>query len=158
MSRIPDGKGLVVIIDDEVIILRGLKVVVEGWGYEVIMAASEVEAMSQLDERPHGPDLIIADYRLRLGRTGVQAIRTSGPATATGQSPAFSSRATRTRIDCRRPRRAAIACSTSPSHHLSCGTCWRAIVQSDRPPDVKSKREPMKSYGINYATSWIYAK
>jgi two-component system, sensor histidine kinase len=70
-----DGKGLVVVIDDEVIILRGLKVVLENWGYTVITATSEAETMIQLEGRQHGPDLIIADYRLRLGRTGIQAIR-----------------------------------------------------------------------------------
>jgi PAS domain S-box-containing protein len=70
-----DGKGLVVVIDDEVIILRGLKVVLENWGYTVITATSEAETMIQLERRQHGPDLIIADYRLRLGRTGIQAIR-----------------------------------------------------------------------------------
>ena len=41
-----DGKGLIVVIDDEVIILRGLKVVLENWGYTVIVATSEAEAMS----------------------------------------------------------------------------------------------------------------
>jgi CheY-like chemotaxis protein len=75
VPEIRDGKGLIVVIDDEVIILRGLKVVLENWGYSVIVATSEAEAMSQLDERTYAPDLIIADYRLRLGRTGIQAIR-----------------------------------------------------------------------------------
>jgi len=70
-----DGKGSIVVIDDEVTILRGLKVVLEGWGYAVITATSQAEAMSQLKEWSQGPDLIIADYRLRLGRTGIQAIR-----------------------------------------------------------------------------------
>jgi CheY-like chemotaxis protein/anti-sigma regulatory factor (Ser/Thr protein kinase) len=71
-----DGyKGLVIIIDDEAIILRGLQVVVEGWGYEVVIAASEVEAVERLLELDRAPDIIIADYRLRAGRTGIEAIR-----------------------------------------------------------------------------------
>jgi two-component system, sensor histidine kinase len=68
-------KGLVVIIDDEAIILRGLQVVVEGWGYEVVIAASEVEAVERLSELDRAPDIIITDYRLRAGRTGIEAIR-----------------------------------------------------------------------------------
>ena len=68
-------KGLVVIIDDEAIILRGLQVVVEGWGYEVVIAASEAEAMERLSELDRAPDIIITDYRLRAGRTGIEAIR-----------------------------------------------------------------------------------
>ena len=68
-------KGLIVLIDDEVLILHGLKVVVEGWGYEVVIASSEAEAMERLAERDRPPDIIIADYRLRAGRTGLEAIR-----------------------------------------------------------------------------------
>jgi PAS domain S-box-containing protein len=68
-------KGLVVIIDDEVIILRGIKVVLEGWGYGVVIASSEAEAMDRLSEQDQAPDIIIADYRLRAGKTGIEAIR-----------------------------------------------------------------------------------
>jgi two-component system, sensor histidine kinase len=48
---------------------------VEGWGYEVVIASSEAEAMERLAERDRSPDIIIADYRLRAGRTGPEAIR-----------------------------------------------------------------------------------
>jgi CheY-like chemotaxis protein len=68
-------KGLVVIIDDEAIILRGLQVVVEGWGYEAVIAASEAEAMDRLSALDRAPDIIISDYRLRAGKTGIEAIR-----------------------------------------------------------------------------------
>ena len=74
-TRDEGHKGLVVIIDDEAIILRGLQVVVEGWGYEVVIAASEVEAVERLSELDRAPDIIITDYRLRAGRTGIEAIR-----------------------------------------------------------------------------------
>ena len=76
-SPTPSGghKGVVIIIDDEAIILRGLKVVLEGWGYRVLIAASEAEAMERLAEYDKAPDIIIADYRLRAGKTGIQAIR-----------------------------------------------------------------------------------
>jgi two-component system, sensor histidine kinase len=50
-----DGKGVIVLIDDEVFILRGLKVILESWEYAVIAATSEAEAMKQLEERPDAP-------------------------------------------------------------------------------------------------------
>ena len=48
---------------------------VEGWGYEVVIAASEGEAVERLSELDRAPDIIITDYRLRAGRTGIEAIR-----------------------------------------------------------------------------------
>lgn len=65
---------LVMVIDDERSVLQALNLLLEMWGYRVIAAESEgeaVERLSALDERPHA---ILADYRLREGRTGVQAI------------------------------------------------------------------------------------
>jgi CheY-like chemotaxis protein len=49
--------------------------VLRGWGYEVIAATSAEEAMALLAARGAPPGLILADYRLREGRTGTQAIR-----------------------------------------------------------------------------------
>ena len=65
---------LVMVIDDEHSVLQALNLLLEMWGYRVIAAQSEgeaVERLSALDEAPHA---ILADYRLREGRTGVQAI------------------------------------------------------------------------------------
>jgi CheY-like chemotaxis protein len=56
-------------------ILRGLEVVLASWGYAVVVASSEAEAMDRLMQQDRPPDIIIADYRLRAGRTGLQAIR-----------------------------------------------------------------------------------
>ena len=74
-ERPPEHKGLVVVIEDEVIILRGLKMVLEDWGYEVVAATDEAGALDCLSDHPHGPDVIISDYRLRAGTTGTGAIR-----------------------------------------------------------------------------------
>lgn len=65
---------LVMVIDDERTVLQALNLLLEMWGYRVVAAESEgeaVERLSALDEKPHA---ILADYRLREGRTGVQAI------------------------------------------------------------------------------------
>jgi two-component system, sensor histidine kinase len=50
-----EGKGLILVIDDEVTILRGLKMVLESWGYAVITATSEAAAIILLEEQPYGP-------------------------------------------------------------------------------------------------------
>ena len=69
-----DGK-VVVLIDDEAIVLRGLSLVLEGWGYKVVAAASLDEAVRLLAALQQKPAVILADYRLREGRTGTEAVR-----------------------------------------------------------------------------------
>lgn len=69
------GKGLVVVIDDETIILLSLRAMLEQWGYTVVAAPSGDEAVALLQGLGQTPTMIIADYRLREGRTGVEAIR-----------------------------------------------------------------------------------
>jgi signal transduction histidine kinase len=63
----------VLVIDDEVAIREGMQAVLAGWGCEVTLAGSENEALEKMQngEPPHA---IIADYRLREGKNGVQAI------------------------------------------------------------------------------------
>lgn len=68
------GKGLVFVIDDEPTVLKGLRLVIDGWGYTVLTARTELEAIQTLTTRQQAPDLIIADYRLRGICTGAQVI------------------------------------------------------------------------------------
>jgi PAS domain S-box-containing protein len=68
-------RGLVFVIDDEAIIVRGLRLILEGWGYDVLSASEEAEALDLLARQNRPPDIIVADYRLRGGRTGLDAIR-----------------------------------------------------------------------------------
>lgn len=64
----------VVVVDDDPMVLLALSTIFEAWGYGVIMAGSEDEAVEQLHaEAP--PHLIVADYRLRSGRVGTDAIK-----------------------------------------------------------------------------------
>ena len=70
----PNARGLVLILDDEAIILMGLKVLLESWGYQVLSAMSMDEAVQSVTGRSRMPDLIIADYRLADGDTGPEAI------------------------------------------------------------------------------------
>ena len=73
-SARPGTRGLIVILDDEAIILLGLGVLLESWGYQVLSAMSLDEAVQQVADETRTPDLIIADYRLADGNTGPEAI------------------------------------------------------------------------------------
>ncbi|WP_299772399.1 ATP-binding protein [uncultured Pseudoteredinibacter sp.] len=64
----------VIIIDDEADIRQSLHDLLVRWQCCVQMAASLEEATDILRERQFEPDLIIADYRLRNNKTGVEAI------------------------------------------------------------------------------------
>ncbi len=78
---IQDGNGMtlsddagksVLVIDDETAVRDAMFVLLTQWGYEVLVAASPEEALLALQQ---APDVIIADYRLREGQTGAEAIR-----------------------------------------------------------------------------------
>jgi two-component system, sensor histidine kinase len=68
------GKGLVFVIDDEPSVLKGLRLVIEDWGYTVLTARTELEAVNILNGRKQAPDVIIADYRLRGICNGAQVV------------------------------------------------------------------------------------
>ncbi|CAK0745476.1 two-component system, sensor histidine kinase [Azospirillaceae bacterium] len=74
LKALPSGKGVVFVIDDEPSVLKGLRLVIEDWGYAVITARTELEAITKLTGRSAGPDLIIADYRLRGICNGAQVV------------------------------------------------------------------------------------
>ena len=69
------GGRMIVLIDDEPVVLSALRAVLQGWGYEVLAAESAAEAVRLLASREQPPNMILADYRLREGRTGTEAIR-----------------------------------------------------------------------------------
>ncbi|NYZ16699.1 PAS domain S-box protein [Azospirillum sp. RWY-5-1] len=74
-ERVLGPRGAILLIDDEPVVLAGLALVLRGWGYDVIAATSVEEAMAALNARGGPPGLILADYRLREGHTGTEAIR-----------------------------------------------------------------------------------
>ncbi|HJU32235.1 MAG TPA: PAS domain-containing hybrid sensor histidine kinase/response regulator [Hyphomicrobiaceae bacterium] len=66
--------GLTVLcLDNEVEGLRGMQVLLEGWGCVAIPARNAVEAVARLAETGTRPDVIVADYHLDHG-TGVEAV------------------------------------------------------------------------------------
>lgn len=69
-----DPSRTVALIDDDPMVLLALGTVFEEWGYSVTMAGSKEEAMDRLC-LTNVPHLIVADYRLRNGKVGSEAIK-----------------------------------------------------------------------------------
>jgi len=67
--------ALIVVIDDERAVRQGMQVLLADWGCDSVLAASGDDALAELAIRGRAPDVILADYRLREGRTGPEAIR-----------------------------------------------------------------------------------
>jgi len=65
---------LIVVVDDELTIRDGMQALLMDWGCECVLASSGEDALAQLAARARAPDAILADYRLRGGHTGVEAI------------------------------------------------------------------------------------
>ena len=68
-----EGK-VILVIDDAPIVLDGTSGLLGKWGYSVVTASSDEAALIQLTEREQRPDLIISDYHLANGTTGIEAI------------------------------------------------------------------------------------
>jgi signal transduction histidine kinase/integral membrane sensor domain MASE1/CheY-like chemotaxis protein len=68
-----EGK-VILIIDDAPIVLEGTSGLLGKWGYSVVTAASDEAALIRLAQRDQRPDLIISDFHLANGKTGIEAI------------------------------------------------------------------------------------
>lgn len=66
--------GVVLVIEDEALVRRGLCAMLQAWGYTAIGAESGAEAVAELTRNQICPDIILADYRLRNGEVGPDAI------------------------------------------------------------------------------------
>src|SRR5262249_41486085 len=67
------GKS-VVVIDDDALVLDGMRGVLKGWGCDVVIATSEDAALASLSQAERPPDIIISDYRLGDGKTRFDVI------------------------------------------------------------------------------------
>ena len=65
---------LIVVIDDDALVLDGMRGILRSWGCNVVGAASDAVALAALRETGRRPDAIVSDYRLADGRTGIDAI------------------------------------------------------------------------------------
>jgi two-component system, sensor histidine kinase len=65
---------LIVVIEDDPLVLEATAGLLRSWGCQVVAAESYGEAMTKLSKIGQRPDLIVCDYRLPQGATGVDAI------------------------------------------------------------------------------------
>jgi CheY-like chemotaxis protein len=68
-----NGK-LIVVIDDDPLVLDGTCGLLRSWGCSVVAGASGSGALAALVDEQRPPDLIISDFRLSDGKTGIEAI------------------------------------------------------------------------------------
>jgi len=68
-----EGK-VILVIADAPIVQEGTGGLLGKWGYSVLTAGSDEAALIRLLERQQRPDLIISDYHLASGKTGIRAI------------------------------------------------------------------------------------
>ena len=68
-----EGK-VILVIGDAPVVLEGTGGLLGKWGYSVLTAGSDEAALVRLAERQQRPDLIISDYHLASGKTGIRAI------------------------------------------------------------------------------------
>jgi CheY-like chemotaxis protein len=73
VRRAPAPK-LVVVIDDDPLVLEATGGLLRSWGFRVITAETDAEAMMRLAGEGQRPDLIVCDYRLSEGATGTKVI------------------------------------------------------------------------------------
>lgn len=72
--READGSGLIILIEDDVNVANAWGLLLEAEGYRVATAASAVEARAAVDHLAAAPDLVISDFHLLDGSTGVDAV------------------------------------------------------------------------------------
>jgi signal transduction histidine kinase/ActR/RegA family two-component response regulator len=65
---------LVLVIDDDPLVLEGMSGIFRKWGCRVVTADSDSKALKAVTEQDDVPDLIISDYHLANGRTGIATI------------------------------------------------------------------------------------
>lgn len=70
-SRVPP---LVAFIDDDEAILEAMTAIFEQWGIDLAVGSDAHQILDDLRELGRSPDAILSDYRLRDGRTGLDAI------------------------------------------------------------------------------------
>jgi CheY-like chemotaxis protein len=68
------GSGLVLVLDDEMMIQVAMQRLLESWGYAVVAAGSGDEMLAKMSAVTQTPCLIICDYRLREEETGTAAV------------------------------------------------------------------------------------
>ncbi len=64
----------VLVIDDELQVLKGMKTTLEDWGCDVLLSESARDALRQMALSDFEPDLILSDFRLRGEDNGIDTV------------------------------------------------------------------------------------
>ena len=67
-------RNLVVVIDDDPLVLEGMCGLFRSWGYHLLVAGTDDEALAGIVDRDRPPALIVSDYHLSGGKTGIEVI------------------------------------------------------------------------------------
>jgi signal transduction histidine kinase/ActR/RegA family two-component response regulator len=81
-------RNLVVVIDDDPLVLEGMCGLFRSWGYHLLVAGTDDEALAGIADRDRPPALIVSDYHLSGGKTGIEVIETLRR-TLSAEIPAF---------------------------------------------------------------------
>jgi two-component system, sensor histidine kinase len=68
--------AFIVVVDDESDVREGMESLLSAWQCLVVTASSGFDAVKQLRRHERAPDLVICDFKLLNGETGLDAIRT----------------------------------------------------------------------------------
>jgi signal transduction histidine kinase len=69
------GGVRILVIDDDPAILAGIRVLLESWSCDVLVAEDSAQALDLVESWMLPPDVVICDYSLRRGRTGLEAMQ-----------------------------------------------------------------------------------
>jgi signal transduction histidine kinase len=67
-------RKLVVVIEDDPLVLDGMCGLFRSWGYQLLVAGTDDEALAGIANPNHPPALIVSDYHLPGGKTGIDVI------------------------------------------------------------------------------------
>ena len=67
-------RKLVVVVDDDPLVLEGIGGLFRSWGYHLLLAGTHDDALAGVADRDRPPDLIVSDYHLAGGKTGIDVI------------------------------------------------------------------------------------
>ena len=70
----PRPAGPVVVIEDDTLVAEALEILLASWGWPAIVASDAEQAWERLTAGGVAPALVIADYRLADGWTGIEAV------------------------------------------------------------------------------------
>jgi signal transduction histidine kinase/CheY-like chemotaxis protein len=73
LTDAPDRK-LVVLIEDDPFVLEGMGGLFRSWGYHLLIAGTDNKAVAGVTDGDSQPDLIVSDYHLPGGKTGIDVI------------------------------------------------------------------------------------